>query len=133
MNRCGIDIVEIARIRNLRHKEDFLQRIFSPRELELAAARGNRDEFFAGRWAAKEAVAKALGCGFGKNCSPAEIEVLPDELNSPVLHLSGEAEKRAGVLGITAWSVSISHEKNYAVAMAVAETISFVTQGGQNV
>ena len=133
MNRCGIDIVEIARIAHLRHKDDFIERIFSSRERDIALLRGNRDEFFAGRWAAKEAVAKALGCGFGKDCSPVEIEILTDEWNAPQIFLSGAAAQRAGFLGITAWCVSISHEKNYAAAMAVAEVNRVVTQGEKDV
>ena len=120
MDRCGIDIVEIERIVRLKDKDQWKQRIFSARELVLAGERGNKDEFFAGRWAAKEAVAKALGCGFGKNCSPAEIEVLSDENRMPVLELSGAAAETAEKLGIVSWSVSISHEKHYAVAVAIA-------------
>jgi holo-[acyl-carrier protein] synthase len=122
MYRCGIDIVKIARIERLRQEEGFRERIFSPAELAVAEKRGARAEFFAGRWAAKEAVAKALGCGFGKDCSPAEIEVLPDEKGAPQVRLSGAAAETAADAGILSWSVSISHEKDYATAMAVAET-----------
>ena len=121
MNRCGIDIVELDRIAGLREKELWKKRIFSGRELALAELRGGRDSFFAGRWAAKEAVAKALGCGFGKLCSPVEIEVLSDEFHAPVLELSGNAAQTAEKLGIFSWSVSVSHEKHYAVAIAIAE------------
>ena len=121
MNRCGIDIVEISRIAQMRNKEDFFRRIFSEKEQLLAASRTRSDEFAAGRWAVKEAVAKALGCGFGKWCSPDEIEVLPDEFDAPQLFLHGRAAERAGALGIISWCISISHEKNYAAAMAVAE------------
>ena len=121
MNRCGIDIVEISRIARLRNKEGFEQRILSAREQQLAAGRKRIDEFIAGRWAAKEAVAKALGCGFGKNCSPDEIEILPDQLNAPQVFLSGNAAEQAAKIGIVSWCISVTHEKNYAAAMAVAE------------
>ena len=121
LNRCGIDIVEIDRITAIREKHDFEHRIFSERELAVAAEHGCKPEFFAGRWAAKEAVAKTLGCGFGKDCSPCEVEVLQDESGAPQLALSGAAARRADRLGIRSWCVSVSHEKHYAVAMAVAE------------
>ena len=124
MDRCGIDIVEIERIAGLRKKSLFEQRIFSERELKLAVEHGGKDQFFAGRWAGKEAVAKALGCGFGKSCSPVEIEILSDEFGAPQLFLSGAAEETARRLGIRSWSVSISHEKHYAVAVALAATVS---------
>lgn len=120
MNRCGIDIVEIERIAELKDKELWKKRIFSERELALAEVRGSRDSFFAGRWAAKEAVAKALGCGFGKFCSPCEIEILADEFHAPQAELSGNAAETAKKLGIVSWSISVSHEKHYAVALAVA-------------
>ncbi|MBR1952529.1 MAG: holo-ACP synthase [Lentisphaeria bacterium] len=121
MNRCGIDIVELDRIAGLKDKELWKKRIFSDRELALAEERGGRDSFFAGRWAAKEAVAKALGCGFGKFCSPNEIEVLSDEFHAPVLMLNGNAAETAQKLGVVTWCVSVSHEKHYAVAVAIAE------------
>ena len=121
MNRCGIDIVELNRIAGLKDKELWKKRIFSDRELALAEVRGGRDSFFAGRWAAKEAVAKALGCGFGKFCSPNEIEVLSDEFHAPVLMLNGNAAETAQKLGVVTWCVSVSHEKHYAVAVAIAE------------
>jgi len=125
MYRCGIDIVKIARIERLEQEEGFRERIFSAAELAAAEKRGFRAEFFAGRWAAKEAVAKALGCGFGKDCSPVEIEILPDDRGAPRVHLSGAAEATAKAEGILSWSVSISHERDYATAMAVAETGEF--------
>ncbi|MBQ9501986.1 MAG: holo-ACP synthase [Lentisphaeria bacterium] len=124
MYRCGIDIVRIARIERLLREEGFRERIFSAAELAAAEKRGLRAEFFAGRWAAKEAVAKALGCGFGKDCSPVEIEILPDDKGAPQIRLSGAAEATARAAGILSWSVSISHERDYATAMTVAETTS---------
>jgi len=122
MYRCGIDIVRIARIERLGQEAGFRERIFSAAELAAAEKRGFRAEFFAGRWAAKEAVAKALGCGFGKDCSPAEIEILPDGRGAPQVRLSGAAAATAREEGILSWSVSISHERDYATALAVAET-----------
>ena len=128
MIRCGLDIVELERINEIRNKHDFDSRIFTEQERVCGAAKGGRPEYFAGRWAAKEAVAKVLGCGFGKNCSPDEIEILPDDSGAPQLRLTGAALKTAERAGIVSWSISISHEKHYAAAVAVAETAP--TQGG---
>lgn len=122
MNRCGIDIVEIERIQKSRENTAFEQRIFAGSELELAEKNNRRPEFYAGRWAAKEAVAKALGCGFGKDCSPNEIEVLNNEAGAPVLKLNGRAKQTAERLNIISWSISITHEKHYAAAMVIAES-----------
>ena len=73
----------------------------------------------AGRFAAKEAVAKALGTGIG-DVTWTEIEILGDEQNAPKLTLSGMAETKAKELGLTNWSVSISHSQSHSVAFVVA-------------
>lgn len=116
--RTGIDLVEVGRIEQLNEaiRERFLRRVFTPAELELA---GERWESAAGRVAAKEAVAKALGCGIGP-VQWQEIEIRRGENGEPVLALHGEAQRVADALGLTTWSVSISHSKTHAVAVAVA-------------
>src|SRR5512134_2133429 len=113
----GVDLIEIARIEEViaRHGKHYLERIFTPAELEHC---GKRAESLAGRFAAKEAVAKALGCGIG-DVSWKEIEVLGDEQNAPVLRLYGVAEKMAKKIGLTNWSVSISHSQSHSVALVV--------------
>src|SRR5512134_3030507 len=105
--RTGVDLIEIARIEEVvaRHGKHYLDRIYTPAELEQC---GKRAESLAGRFAAKEAIAKALGCGIGE-ITWKEIEVLGDEQNAPVLTLHGTAEQKAKELGLTTWSVSISH------------------------
>ncbi|HSL28675.1 MAG TPA: holo-ACP synthase [Anaerolineales bacterium] len=114
----GVDLIEIARIEEVvaRHGKHYLERVFTPAELEHC---GKRTESLAGRFAAKEAVAKALGSGIG-DVSWTEIEVLGDEQNAPVLKLYGAAESRAQELGLTSWSVSISHSQSHSVAFVVA-------------
>ena len=114
----GVDLIEIARIDEVvvRHGKHYLERVFTPAELEYC---GKRAESLAGRFAAKEAVAKALGCGIG-DVSWKEIEVLGDEQNAPVLALHGEAAAKAKELGLTTWSVSISHNQSHVVALVVA-------------
>jgi holo-[acyl-carrier protein] synthase len=114
----GVDLIEIARIQEVvaRHGKHYLERIYTPAELEYC---GKRAESLAGRFAAKEAAVKALGCGIG-DVSWKEIEVLGDERNAPVLVLHGEAAARAKELGLTTWSVSISHSQSHVVALVVA-------------
>lgn len=114
----GVDLIEIARIEEViaRHGKRYLERIYTPAELEYC---GKRAESLAGRFAAKEAVAKALGSGIG-DVSWNEIEVLGDEQNAPTLTLHGAAAQRAKDLGLTTWSVSISHSQSHSVAFVVA-------------
>lgn len=114
----GVDLIEISRIEEVisRHGKHYLERVYTPAELELC---GKRVESLAGRFAAKEAVAKALGCGIG-DVSWKEIEILGNEQNAPVLHLFGEAAQKADELGLTSWSVSLSHSQSHAIAVVVA-------------
>lgn len=114
----GVDLIEINRIREMvsRHGKHYLERIYTLAELELC---GKRAESLAGRFAAKEAVAKALGCGIGE-VSWIEIEILGDAQRAPVLHLHGKAAQKAEKLGLRNWSVSLSHDQTRAVAFVVA-------------
>jgi len=115
--RTGVDLIEISRIEDVvaRHGKHYLERIYTPAELEQC---GKRTESLAGRFAVKEAVAKALGCGIG-DVMWKEIEVLGDEQNAPVLTLHGVAEKMAKEIGLMTWSVSISHSQSHSVALVV--------------
>jgi holo-[acyl-carrier protein] synthase len=114
----GVDLIEVERIADAieRHGERFLSRIFTSRELSLAR---DRVESLAARFAGKEAVAKALGSGIGK-ISWLEIEILHGPNRQPELHLHGNAAKLAAELGLTQWSLSLSHSKEFAIAMATA-------------
>ena len=114
----GVDLIEIARIEEVvaRHGKHYLERVFTPAELEYC---GKRAESLAGRWAAKEAVAKALGTGIG-DVTWKEIEIVGDEQNAPRLTLYGMAESKAKELGLTNWSVSISHSQSHTVAFVIA-------------
>lgn len=116
--RTGVDIVEIQRLEQVNPaiRERFIRRVFTPLEIELA--RGSYASL-AGRFAAKEAVSKALGTGIGP-VSWQDIEIRRDASGAPVLHLHGRAAEVARLLGLTTWSVSISHGRTHAVAMAVA-------------
>ncbi|MFZ5857833.1 MAG: holo-ACP synthase [Chloroflexota bacterium] len=114
----GIDLLEIDRLRGAitTHGERFLQRVFTEQEL---AANVKKVESLAGRFAAKEAVAKALGCGIG-DVAWKEIEILRAESGAPQLVLHGAAERLAREQGLTDWSLSLSHSQSHAVAVAVA-------------
>lgn len=114
----GIDLVEIERIEQSvsRYGQRFLERIFTP--LELAQANG-RPASLAARFAAKEAVAKALGTGIGA-VTWQEIEVRKTEAGKPELALSGCAARLAAEQGLSGWSVSISHTRTCAVAVVIA-------------
>jgi holo-[acyl-carrier protein] synthase len=116
--RTGIDLVEISRLESLEPaiRSRFLERVFTPRELEEA---GGRFPSLSGVFAAKEAVAKALGTGIGP-VSWQEIEILQAENGQPILVLHGSAIQAAAGLCLSAWSVSISHTHTLAMAVAVA-------------
>lgn len=119
----GTDIVEIERISAVlqRHGDRFTSYILTDREAEEADRRGDRISFVAGRWAAKEAVAKALGCGLGAGCAWRDIEIVGNPSGAPHATLSGAGAKTMHSLGIRKIFISISHERGHAIAMAVAE------------
>ncbi len=114
---CGIgtDILEIGRMREfLARGPAALDRVFTRREQQLGAGKGDPAAFFAGRFAAKEAVAKALGPPLGWH----EVEILSDGRGRPVAVLHGRAAEAAAGARVL---VSISHSRGMAVATAVAE------------
>ena len=113
----GIDIIEIQRIQQAvnRWQGAFLNRIYSKAELEYC---GSRHSSLAARFAAKEAVVKTLGARVG-GLNYQEIEVLTGENGEPYVKLSGNTLKQAGELGLTGVSISMSHCKEYAVALSV--------------
>lgn len=116
--RTGIDLIEVERFRSQRAeiRTRFIERVYTKAEQAYC---GENEQHLAGRFAAKEAVSKALGCGIGE-ISWQEIEILSDDLGSPVLQLHGKAAERAAQMGLTTWSVSITHLKEYAAAVAAA-------------
>lgn len=116
--RTGIDLVEIDRLDQVNEaiRIRFVQRVFTAREQALC---GGSPASLAGRFAAKEAVAKALGVGIGV-VAWQEIEILSGEAGQPVLELHGNARWIAQQQGLAVWSVSISHSRTQAVAVAVA-------------
>ena len=116
----GVDIIEISRVEGVaeRFGQRFFRRIFTERE--IAYCRGRAPQL-ATRFAAKEAVMKALGTGV-KGVSWRDIEVLRQRGQAPTIQLHQRALARAEALGIKCMSVALSHSKNYAVAFVVADS-----------
>jgi holo-[acyl-carrier protein] synthase len=113
----GIDIVEIERIKQAvsSYHDSFLHRIYTNSELDYC---NNRPSRLAARFAAKEAVLKVLGTGgWGTNWK--EIEVLSTTNGKPAIRLYGKIKDKAIMNGITELSVSLSHEKKYAIACVI--------------
>ncbi len=115
--RTGVDLVEIERLDQLQPniRERFLRRVFTARELDEC---GCSSASLAGRFAVKEAVAKALGCGIGA-IGWHSVEVQRGPQGEPLLMLHDKAETLAHSLGLTQWSISISHSRSHAIALAV--------------
>ncbi|MEX1018014.1 MAG: holo-ACP synthase [Litorilinea sp.] len=120
MLRTGVDMIEICRLQEAvdRHGARFLERVYTPGE--LGACRG-RLESLAARFAAKEAAAKALGTGIGRTgIRWTDIEVCTDAASgAPELLLHGPAAQQAAALGMAEWSVSLSHDRERAIAFVV--------------
>ena len=124
MLTTGVDLIKIARIeRILTHYGDrFLKRVFTSAEILYCRARLPE---LAARFAAKEAVSKALGVGVrmiardGINWR--DVEIVGDPRGKPLVRLYGRAAERADELGLTEWAVSLSHTREYAIAFVVAQ------------
>lgn len=117
----GTDIVEIARIERMlkRHPERFAERILHPAELENFASVSNKAAWLAKRFATKEAVAKALGTGLGKDAQLQEIETTHDMRGKPVLQLHGVTLATAQSRGMAAAELSVADERTHAVAFVI--------------
>lgn len=118
----GVDVVEVARVERAlaRSGARFLERVFTPAELERCMARRDRAKCLAARFAAKEAVMKALGCGWGP-VGWRDIEVAHGPAGEPVVRLQGAAERLAKEKGVAAIHLSLAHDGGVAVAHALAE------------
>ena len=116
--KSGVDIIQIARFEEQKPalRKRFFKRVFTTRELSLIR---NSMVSAAGRFTAKEAVAKALGCGIGI-VHWQDIEILQGKTGEPLLILHAKAQEVSMEQGLDSWSLSISHSKQYAVAFAVA-------------
>jgi holo-[acyl-carrier protein] synthase len=117
----GIDVVPVARFATALERTPALAaRLFTDAERVTAAGLPRSTESLAARFAAKEALAKALGAGGGMNWTDAEIET--DEAGRPQVRVRGTVASRAEALGVTRWHVSLSHDGGIAAATVVAES-----------
>jgi len=124
MLTTGVDLIEISRMEQAlaRHGDRFLTRVFT--KTEVLYARGRIAEL-AARFAAKEAVSKALGVGMRLMARDGvywhDVEVIGDHRGKPLIHLHGRAAERAAELGLAEWAVSLSHTRDHAIAFVVAQ------------
>lgn len=123
----GHDVVEIERIRNIldsKISQRMIQRILTCSEQELPGMGARPAEFLSGRFAAKEAISKAFGCGIGHALGFMDIEILPDSLGKPTVEISTQAWERLSLnKQECAIHLSITHERHLASAFAVVERI----------
>jgi holo-[acyl-carrier protein] synthase len=119
----GIDIVEVARVEQMvkDHGDRFLNRCFTAHEQAYCGRQSKRlFEHLAGRFAAKEAVLKALGTGWRGGIAWTDVEVLNEASGAPLVRLSGECRRVAESRNVSRWLISISHISTYAAASAIA-------------
>lgn len=119
---CGIDIIEIDRVKKAieTNGEKFLEKIFTPNEIDYCEKRGAaKYQHYAGRFAAKEAVSKALGVGLAVGIRWTDIEIIKDINGKPDVRLYGDAKRIADDLGVQSLNLSLSHCHHYAVANAI--------------
>lgn len=118
----GIDLVEVSRIAAMldRHGERFLQRVFTSAEAAHGETSRRRAEHLAGRFAAKEAVLKALGTGWAEGVAWTDIEVVSLPSGQPRLNVTGHAAALAQQQGVSSWLISISHTGTHAMASVIA-------------
>lgn len=119
----GIDIVDLERVRKLcaDGNRSFAERICTAKELEYCYKHSDPAPSLAARFAAKEAVAKALGTGIGAHCSFQEVEVTSLPSGVPQLTLHGSAAQTACEMGITRWMLSLTHSRLSAAAVVIAK------------
>lgn len=118
----GTDIVECLRIAQIieRHGELFINRVYTDHEIRYCRSRKAATQHFAGRWAAKEAVLKAMGTGWRRGISWRDVEVRNVPSGKPVISLRGGARSVVEQSGIREMLISISHCRSHATAYAVA-------------
>lgn len=118
----GMDMADLDRVRQALQKngEAFALRICTPDEWAYCQRHADPVPRLAARFAAKEAVAKALGTGIGEKCSFTEVEVVRNDAGAPTILLHGAAGVTARELGITAWFLTMTHSRHSAAAAVIA-------------
>jgi holo-[acyl-carrier protein] synthase len=116
----GIDLIEIHRVKKAVENPAFVNRVFTQAEQTYCNGRGRQSAAsYAARFAAKEAVMKALGTGLAGGGTWQDIEVLPDEQGKPIMSLTGVFGQLAAKLGVACIHVSLSHAQEYATAQVL--------------
>ncbi|MHB8754369.1 MAG: holo-ACP synthase [Candidatus Acidiferrales bacterium] len=120
----GVDIAEIDRLEKAvaRHGNAFLERVFTPAEIAYCERHRTKFERYAARFAAKEAMMKALGTGWRKGVRWRDIEIKNEPSGKPALHLAGEAAAQASRLGAKRFLLSMTHTGNLAYAQVILES-----------
>ena len=121
----GVDLIENKRIKPLIKKKNFISRSFGLHEIKFSKKISNKTNYFAKRFAAKEALAKSIGTGFRKNLNFKDIEILNDKIGKPYYLKSKKIDKiikkRFNVKKYDLF-LSISDEKDYSVAFTILQT-----------
>ncbi len=119
----GVDIVDIGRIRRILENQGdrFVQKVFTPLEQEYCSKHRDPAPHYAARFAAKEAVFKAIGTGWAEGISWLDAEVRRQDRGAPILALAGETAKRCRAMGVASTHLSLSHSNESAVALVVLE------------
>jgi holo-[acyl-carrier protein] synthase len=119
----GVDIVDVARVEKSikRYGNSYLERVYTPREIEYCSDGANKWQRYAARMAAKEAAMKALGTGWGSGVEWLNFEVQHEALGRPALALTGAAADIARERGISRVWISLAHISSYAIAEVVFE------------
>ena len=125
----GTDIIECLRIAQMieRHGELFIRRVYTEHEISYCSTKKAATQHYAGRWAAKEAVLKALGTGWRRGIRWRDVEVRNRSGGAPIIALQGGAREVFEQSGIQQMHISISHCRSHATAYAIAEGAGVVS------
>ncbi|NLA44845.1 MAG: holo-ACP synthase [Candidatus Cloacimonetes bacterium] len=118
----GVDIVQIERVRKLvENYSEFMHQVFTAREIEFCQAKADSASSYAARFAAKEAMMKALSTGWNEKVNWLDIEVINEEQGNPILKIKGRTLRLMKKMGVYQTHLSLSHERDYALAFVVLE------------
>ena len=119
----GLDIIEIDRIKNSieKYSPKFEKRVFTSNEINYCKSQGDPVKHFAARFAVKEAVSKCLGTGITGTLGFQDMEITHEDTGKPVLNMTGKGKELFQKLKLKSIHISISHDRTYAIAHAIAE------------
>ena len=119
----GLDIIEISRIKKSLEKYSprFENKLFTDKEIDYCQSQADPGKHFAARFAVKEAVSKSLGTGITREVGFKDIEVVNQVSGKPIVKMTGRGKRLFEKLNLKSIHISISHDRNYAIAQAIAE------------